>query len=243
MQLGSPIGDKGEYKYVGMPLQPSIFAEILLHRFDGKQFKREQAIDDVVKFHEMHGGNPVSNNAASIFKKASSYLKDYGLENVNYGYWKLSYQTPHSETEIITSDDPSDSSPLSERKIESYANKIIGTGEASVYLYYFDTYKKIANLLGHDTWPCKIGRTDKDPLTRVISQSQTVFPEMPHIALIIRCDDSSTLESAIHGILKIRNQWIQKAPGTEWFETNPQQVTEIYSTIIGDTNRDKDPDK
>lgn len=112
------------------------------------------------------------------------------------------------------------------------ADKIIGVGNSSVYLYYYNTYKKYAEKCGEKIWECKIGRTDKDPLHRILGQSGTCFPEIPHIALIIKCQNSLYLEQAIHSILKIRGKWIEDAPGTEWYLTSPNEVESIYNLII-----------
>lgn len=101
-------------------------------------------------------------------------------------------------------------------------------------VYYYDTYKKYAETCGHSIWECKIGRTDKDPLQRIFGQAGTCYPELPHIALIMKCSNSFQLESALHNILKLRNRWIENAPGTEWFLTSPAEVESFYHMIVGE---------
>jgi hypothetical protein len=83
-------------------------------------------------------------------------------------------------------------------------------------------------------WPCKIGRTDRDPLQRVLSQASTALPEKPHISLIVKTDVASHLEAALHGILTVRNRRIDSAPGTEWFLTSPDEVLEIVKFVSPD---------
>ena len=94
--------------------------------------------------------------------------------------------------------------------------------------------EKYAEICGHSSWECKIGRTDKDPLQRIFGQAGTCYPEPPHIALIMKCSNSLQLESALHNILKLRNRWIENAPGTEWFLTSPGEVESFYHMIVGE---------
>ena len=95
------------YKYYGLELTPTIFSELLIQMFDGKQFSRQDAVDTIAKYHAENGG---------LLNKPS-YLK------------------------------------------------------------------------GRNQWECKIGRTEVDPLSRIFSQAGTCYPELPHVALIMYCDD------------------------------------------------------
>ena len=214
-----------EYKYKGLELTPNVFTELLILYFDGKQFKRNNAIDTIVQCHKEKGGILEKKEYVSVFKKACRKLSARGLSNIGYGIWRLNYQV--NEVEIIQEE--------SSEEMKTYkADLILGEGEKSVYVYYYDTYRNYAENKGLSVWECKIGRTDKDPLQRVFGQAGTCYPELPHIALILKCDDSSQLEAAIHNILKCRKKWIESAPGTEWFITSPQEVQELYSMITGE---------
>lgn len=158
----------------------------------------------------------------SVFKKATQRLKDCGIENVGYGIWKLLYKEKVIEV-VVPTKEPDN--------VSFKADVTIGSGKASVYVYYYDSYKELAELKGKDVWECKIGRTDVDPIGRIVSQAGTCYPELPHIALIINCDDSSALEIALHSALKFQNKWLEDAPGTEWFLTSPQEIKRIYSML------------
>ena len=168
-----------EYKYAGVELTPNIFAELLILLFDGKQFKRTTAIEVITQYHHDGGGVLGKKEYVSVFKKACQNLSSSGLSNIGYGTWRLNYENP--EVEVI------------EEKIrdtvEYDADKTIGAGYNAVYVYYYDTYKKYAEACGHSIWECKIGRTDKDPLQRIFGQAGTCYPELPHIALIIKCSN------------------------------------------------------
>lgn len=209
------------YKYSNIELTPGVFKELLIELFDGKQFKRADAIKIITEYHINNGGICEKNEYIGTFKRATKMLQENGIINCGYGIWKLNYK--EKETTVFEI----------ERNVETIkADEEYGNGKNAVYMYYYDVYKELADLKGKKTYPCKIGRTDRDPLQRIISQSGTCYPEKPHIALIFRCDNSSNLENAFHSILKIKNKWIEKAPGTEWFETNTEEIKEIYNSII-----------
>ena len=213
-----------EYKYAGVELTPNIFAELLILLFDGKQFKRTTAIEVITQYHHDGGGVLGKKEYVSVFKKACQNLSSSGLSNIGYGTWRLNYEIPDVE---VIKEEVRDT-------FEYAADKTIGSGDNSVYVYYYDTYKKYAETCGYSIWECKIGRTDKDPLQRIFGQAGTCYPELPHIALIIKCSNSLQLESALHNILKLRNRWIENAPGTEWFLTSPAEAESFYHMIVGE---------
>ena len=212
-----------EYKYKGVELTPSVFAELLIQKFDGKQFDRQTAISVILDYHTQHGG--VLKNGKSlvaVFKKAAQNLRDCGIQNIGYGTWRLNYKEK-------------DVSIVEPQKIyeNSYTiDKEIGEGNNAVYLYYYDAYKKLAELKGMQSWECKIGRTDVEPIQRIMGQAGTCYPEIPHIALVIYCEDSFQLEMAFHSILKVQKKYIKSAPGKEWFMTSPRKIEDIYSLIM-----------
>ncbi len=210
-----------EMKYTGLKLTPRLFEEILIELFDGKQFERSDAIKTVIDYFVEHGGKKENKDYVSVFKKATSYLKDSGLENKGYGIWTLKYHKKEIE-EIIE--------PKTKRNIVE-VEQVIGEGEQSIYVYYYDIYERYAKTSNLNKWPCKIGRTDVNPLDRIADQAKTAYPELPHIALIIKCDDSAKLETAIHSVLKYQGAWIEDAPGSEWFNTNPNEIVTIFDSI------------
>ena len=212
-----------EYKYKGIELTPAIFQELLIQLFDGKQFSRQNAIDSITSYHIEHGGVLSKSTYVATFKKATQNLKDFGIENAGYGIWRLCYVKKQIEIENVEN---------KKDNIKILADKEIGVGENSVYIYYYDAYKKLAEAQGKNVWECKIGRTDVDSISRVIGQAGTCYPELPHIAIVFYCDDSHLLEKALHSVLKMKKRWIADAPGKEWFITSPEEVEKIYYTII-----------
>lgn len=208
--------------YTGLKLTPNIFKEILVELFDGKQFERQVAIRAVKEFFVENGGILENKDYVAVFKKASQMLKDYGMVNRGYGTWAISYN--EENVEIV---------PPSKTVQENYvADKELGDGQYAVYVYYYSAYRKLAETQGSCIWECKIGRTDRDPIQRVFNQAGTCYPELPHLALIIRCADSAKLESAVHSILRYKNRWLEDAPGSEWFLTSPDEVEHIYNSLL-----------
>ncbi|RKU31578.1 hypothetical protein C6499_04230 [Candidatus Poribacteria bacterium] len=120
-----------------------------------------------------------------------------------------------------------------DRKVDTSQVEIIGSGDESVYLYYFPTYQWYAESLGSPHWLCNIGRTENEVTARVSQQIGDQCPEIPQIALILRTEDCRTLEKRIHDALKRERRQIANAIGTEWFKTSPSEVLVIYQRLSG----------
>src|SRR5690625_2118358 len=110
-------------------------------------------------------------------------------------------------------------------------NSIYGCGDSAVYLYYYETYKKLSLLQNGQTWPCKIGKTDRNPFIRILSQISTALPELRTTEFIIETDKASLLEKTLHSILKLKGKQIEDSPGTEWFDTNPDEIIKLIKYI------------
>lgn len=215
------------YEFSGLSLTPTIFGKLLITLFDGKRFNRHAAISEVVGYHRANGGIvKKGHNPINVFKKATLDLrkKDIGLVNKGQGLWELHYHEPEL-VEVVT-----DSSEVDE--VMYSVDEILGTGSNAVYVYYYDAYCELARVKGEVLWPCKIGRTDCDPIQRIIGQAGTCYPELPHVALIIYCDDSNVLETAFHNIMKVKGRWMADAPGKEWFMTSPDEIKAIYTSVL-----------
>ncbi len=212
-----------EYKFLGIELTPTVFQELLIKLFDGKQFSRKEAINTITKYHAYNGGILNKSSYISVFKKASQKLKNSGISNIGYGVWKLTYTI--KETKIYKPQN-------NQKQLLISSDKNIGTGKNAIYVYYYDSYKKLSELQGKEFWECKIGRTDINPISRIIGQASTSYPELPHIALIIYCDNSGLLERTIHDILKIKQRWLSNSPGKEWFFTSPEEIEQIYYSVV-----------
>ena len=215
------------YEFSGLSLTPSVFGKLLIQLFDGKRFRRQVAISVVSDYHRVNGGIvEKERDLINVFKHATLDLKkkDIGLVNKGQGLWELHYHEPEL-VEVVTG-----SSEIEE--VVYSADEILGTGSKAVYVYYYDVYCELARINGEESWPCKIGRTDCDPIQRIISQAGTCYPELPHVALIIYCDDSNALETTFHNIMKFKGRWMADAPGKEWFMTSPDEIKAIYTSVL-----------
>lgn len=215
------------YEFIGLPLTPTIFSKLLIQLFDGKQFDRQTVISKVVDYHRSNGGIVKQGyNPINAFKRATLNLrkKDIGLVNKGQGVWELHYHEPKL-VEVVRGS-------LGIEEAVYSVDEILGAGPNAVYVYYYDVYCELAKINGETSWPCKIGRTDYNPIQRIIGQAGTCYPELPHIALIIYCDDSNALEAVFHNIMKVKGLWMTDAPGKEWFITSPDEIKAIYASVL-----------
>lgn len=221
------VGRGETYKYAGQPMIPQIFAEDLIALFNMSQFRRKQAIQCVLKFHEKNNGLPVQSQPANVFKKAIQYLSPYAT-HPSYGIWRLRYEEVPSDDElenhVVEQTDRARAAGLK-------ADKTLGEGPGVVYVYYYDTYRQFAELQGKDHWPCKVGMTDVDLTDRIYGQATTAYPERPHVALQMNCENARSMEKVLHGILELWNRKIGDAPGDEWFDTSPDEVKSIFAMV------------
>jgi hypothetical protein len=150
------------------------------------------------------------------------------------GYWKIlpantevnAAETPISEISIQPEERASDTI-----FDETLADVVIGQGAGCVYLYYLPTYRDRAEERGENRWPCKIGRTEQNPLQRILSQATTALPEKPFVAVVFRTNYSAALEAAFHAVYTLRGLAVQDAPGTEWFLTSPEEAIALAKTF------------
>lgn len=212
--------DNKDVDYTGVKLMPQIFAQLMIKNLDGKRFKRQDAIKMIEKDFIRQGGSVDQVDGVAVFKKATAYLTSKGLTNLAYGMWELHYQEPL--TEIVEPIEQAD--PVVKFETE------VGSGDESVYVYYFDVYRQLALKQGKTFWPCKIGMTTDNAYSRITDQEKTVFPEMPRLALLVHTDDAHQLEKTIHSILEL---WGKKldSPGDEWYLTNDDEIGQIIAFL------------
>ena len=226
------FNEKGDYVYKSLDLTPNIASRIVQHFYTGKTFRRQEAMNFVMDFHKNNGGVLKSKRYDATIKSAINKLKDY-VVNKEYGIWYLSEEKVNEADKAVVKKErvkPADAPVIDDDALKP--DKVIGFGKKSVYLYYYEAYKQLAFLKGNSSWACKIGRSDADPISRVFGQAGTCYPEIPHIALVIYCDNSSIIEDTIHNILKLRDRWMKDAPGTEWFITSPEEDAKIYKRFL-----------
>lgn len=219
------------YKYYGLPITPSIIEYLILRLFNGQTLKRDIIVNGVLDYHVSNGGlYPDAQDFPRSVKKALSNLQKRNFAtNRSYGFWEIyDNNSPLIEnTDLLPANEPEQNISLDTIP----THNVYGDGPNAVYLYYFSNYKQLSELQNKKTWACKIGRTDRDPLIRILSQSATALPEKPVIEFIIKTNDSSLLEGMLHSALTLRGKYIKDSPGIEWFDTNPEEVIGIIKFI------------
>lgn len=210
---------------------PAIIEELILTLFNGKLVKRDEIVTKVLKYHLEQGGkNPIAVDFPRSVKKALTNMAEKELvKNVSHGFWEIGgYQNEIDDVSLVEEINILEDEDLLQEMKEVQE---FGEGNSSIYLYYFESYKELANLKGESSWPCKIGLSERDPKLRVLSQAATALPEIPNIEFILKTDQPHLLELIIHSILKIRGKHIEQSPGKEWFNTNPVEILEIVKFV------------
>lgn len=213
------------YKYKDIPLTPQI-CEYWIKMLSGI-YKRSNIVEYVMREHLNGGGlKPTAKDVPRTIKKALENLKKRGIaSNISSGQWKISSGSTKEESKDLNAKES--------KKLESVANIVLGEGKNGVYLYYFPAYKESAVQQRKNIWKCKIGRTSyNNPIYRIQSQGATSMPEKPIIDLYIKTDSALDLENAIHSILTVRKKKDGSSVGKEWFETNSEEVIDIYNFIV-----------
>lgn len=139
------------------------------------------------------------------------------------GHWQIGARSTDIIGDVVPpqSEQPPAVDPLPSDVVE------LGEGPEAVYLYYLPTYRTLAEKNKRTIWPCKIGRTSRDPLSRIASQAATALPEPPYMAAVLWTDALLEWERAFHGVLAARGKRVLKALGVEWSETSPTEFVEI----------------
>lgn len=112
-----------------------------------------------------------------------------------------------------------------------------GTGPETVYIYYYKSYKLLAEINGLAYWPCKIGLSVSKVSDR-LRQQQEAMPESPIVPFVIKTTNCKELEILLHVSCAPFNEsrrWPTmpktakrySAGGTEWYLVNPMEIYDI----------------
>ena len=199
-----------QYKYVGERLKNSIAQQLILELFAGQSSVNKKDIDQAVETEHINRGGVKHTKVTPPVTDALSKLKERGLaNNPNRSLWDI-FQDPGKR-------DSGRSKRNSKR--------------GCVYIYYYPSYKELAELKGEDRGPCKIGRTHtENPQDRIQGQV-TAMPEKPTTAVVMWTENPRELEENIQGILKEKDMHIQDAPGNEWFLISPGIAKKVAQAL------------
>lgn len=230
VNVTSPLFDENKnYLYSNLELTPNVFAHIAMSLCRGTQRSRGDVITGVVVYHQTHGGITAGNEYISTFKKATKILRNKGLlKNLGYGQWLFKSEANETSLEL-------DSYVTKEEDSQISIDETLGTGNETVYVYYYDAYRQLAETRGQKHWPCKVGMTSQQTISRIFSQTGTAYPESPHIAIEFKCNDAKGLENAFHSVLSFRKRKVESAPGNEWYYTTLEELKEIFDFVLNGT--------
>jgi hypothetical protein len=120
---------------------------------------------------------------------------------------------------------------MEEAELEATEEDEIEEGESEfdgwIYAFSFPVL-----LTKDNPFPIKIGKTIKDVEDRVAYQCKgSATFDNPVILGRWQVKRVSSVESAIHAILKSKGKWREHVPGTEWFNTTISEVETIVKFI------------
>lgn len=221
------------YKFKECPLTASIAEELIVELFAGvsKPIKREELIETVRAEHLRRGGAASKSRVPPIVQKALRGLMEANkvTRPSTAHYQVLSNQKADVDGLKSATGIPADEQ--AQNVFKKWSDKVVGSGSECVYVYYFEAYRKLAEVQGVTDFRHKIGLTGGDPLERALNQASTAMAEKPTIVRIFRTDESSSLEDAFHSVLTLRGKRCDNAPGTEWFITSLAEIDQIYAFI------------
>lgn len=223
--MGRVVTESDSYPYRGMPLNPPVVLE-LVAGFLERPMSRPEIVKRVTEIHRTGGGSFVSDGhlISAVKKGLTNGVTSGRLVRPRSGWYALGQQGAVAIPEL----EPAVRAPATN---ERGFDCVVGRGSGQVYAWYYDTYRELTELKGEQHWPCKIGRSETGAGQRIREQTGYA-PEQPHYALLIRTDQSQQLESHLHGFLASRGRRLPNAIGTEWFNTNPEEVLALAVETI-----------
>lgn len=217
-----------EYPYAGLPLTPSVMADLIPSLCLGEMLQRSEIIDRCTKHHVINGGAaPSGGSAVSATKKALNTLTEAGrVEPAGVpGFWRVGEPTIGSIDRLVANEPSAEGVEPSPSSLDP--SVVHGDGPEAVYAYSFPAYVQLARLDGDSRHPIKIGMTAGDVEARIASQVGTGLPEPPSLLLVLRVESARLVERILHDVLTLRGQQIATAPGAEWFTTTIDELLEI----------------
>ena len=217
-----------QYEYAEKPLTPNRAQHLIIELFAGQTVQKQEIMQVVDETHLERDGLPSRARFHHPVTLALCNMKREGCaENPRQGVWFISSRPQ--------GDEKTDDENINAEETDLEPEKTIGSGKDSVYLYYYPSYQRLAELEGEEVWPCKIGKTTRNAISRITSQTRTALPEYPKVGLVIKTDELRLMETTIQNILKIQGKQKMDAPGTEWFLTSPNEVEQVYENNFGNS--------
>lgn len=111
-----------------------------------------------------------------------------------------------------------------------------GRGPEWVYLYTFPAHEQLAHAKNVKLYPMKLGMSTQanvvDRVHQQVSGNSTAISERAVIRLIFRVRSSRDVEMWMHNHLKRIGRQLEGSVGTEWFNTNPLEVEQLFRSYV-----------
>lgn len=220
----------GDYKFEGLPLNPTMAMELIVQHLATQQrpVRRVDLTRIVENRHVELGGLAVTNTQNRVMQALRRLVDDKVISNPALGFYILitSSQTASDGIEDFILEEAA----LIESATELLTTEMsIGAGTETVYVYFQEAERKLAGFENRKSWPCKVGYTGGSLTTRIISQGlATSMSKLPSVGLVIKTEDGRGLERILHSALDLAGARIADALGSEWFETSPEKISAWY---------------
>src|SRR6266536_5214572 len=218
---------------MGIPLMPSVARRIIEELFKRQRlWKRGDLINEVERIHAERGGIAGNQDRSAVVSKALGYLQEDGkVLKAGYGLW----QGKSDDGADVTADiEPPIVLSASTQEGDMWvAEKEIGVGPESVYVYFNPNDRTLASHERRAVWECKIGRTSASEVRSRIQAQGTAaaISHEPVVGLIIRTHDCVALEKVLHSSLRLIDARVPDSVGVEWFMTSPQHIEKWFAAF------------
>lgn len=122
---------------------------------------------------------------------------------------------------------------------------IFGRGSEWIYLYTFPTHENLAHERRQQRYPMKLGMTTRanvvERVEEQIRASTTAISERAILRLAFRVNDAMHIESWMHDKLIQAGHQYPDSVGTEWFNTNPVEVEQLFRSYVLQKSTQSDP--
>jgi Meiotically up-regulated gene 113 len=222
------------YSYVGLPLSPTMAAELIVRMLVkvSKPKRRIEILQYVEATHTQLGGLPVA-DVESRVKRALARLVDEGkIYSPAVGFYTTRNEVEQGVSFEVSQEVPEELVP--DIQIEQIvAEKEIGQGSESVYVYFSSSDRKLAAFERRNEWPCKVGFTAGNVAARILSQGiGTSMSSLPVLGLVIKSEDAHQLERALHIALDFGGCRIDGSIGSEWFLSSPEKIVAWHGEFV-----------
>jgi hypothetical protein len=171
---------------------------------------------------------PKSDGEESVRRLIKFYTERVAKEGkalvwLGSGMYRVHTAADVSEDELDAIDD------AAVEDAETDGDAVASEFDGQVYAFSFPMLVKDGS-----PFPIKVGMTTGDVGKRVETQCKgSATFENPVILGKWEVKRVGAFESAIHNILKVRGKWRENAPGTEWFDTTLEEISQIVALVKG----------